>query len=283
MLSETELRALKKLSTTTSRVVGDSTLALPSNVKLSKGEVEKIAVTKKEMFDELAQCNLPTIELITREHTFNGDVIRFAAWLFLMNGQKLMIANNVAVRMGMQYATNLAGNNVKITYVTSNNVVKLGHIAAGVLANPYSNKGSGLFITYEHNLISNQIETGKVCVLFITSLSTTASSTNSFAYSACSVPIEDWDFNMVKLTAETSCASLTAMTNLVNSLVPGERTRPVGLYVDIPGVTVTTSASSGSLPLTTIPAVTPLIFSAYTKQVEEVGVINTLYALSYLP
>nr|APO40689.1 VP9 [Banna virus] len=283
MLSETELRALKKLSTTTSRVVGTSTLALPSNVKLSKGEVEMIAVTKKEMFDELAQCNLPTIELITREHTFNGDTIRFAAWLFLMNGQKLMVANNVVVRMGMQYATNLAGNNVKITYVTSNNVVKLGYITAGVLAAPYSGKGGGLFITYEQNLITNTVETGKVCVLFITSLSTTASSPNSFAYSWCNVPIENWDFNMIKITAETSCASLTAMTNLVNTLVPGDRVRPVGLYVDIPGVTVTTSASVGALPITTIPATTPLVFSAYTKQVEEIGVINTLYALSYLP
>ncbi|AAC72043.1 Vp9 [Banna virus] len=283
MLSETELRALKKLSTTTTRVVGDSTLALPSNVKLSKGEVEKIAVTKKEMFDELAQCNLPTIELITREHTFNGDAIRFAAWLFLMNGQKLMTANNVVVRMGMQYSTNLAGNNVEINYVTSNSVVKLGHIPAGVLAAPYSGKGSGLFITYEQNLITNTVETGKVCVLFITSLSTTASAVNSFAYSYCNVPVESWDFNMIKLTAETSCASLTAMTNLVNTLVPDDRVRPVGLYVDIPGVTVTTSASLGSLPITTIPATTPLIFSAYTKQVEEVGVVNTLYALSYLP
>nr|WPS64237.1 VP9 [Banna virus] len=283
MLSETELRALKKLSTTTTRVVGDSTLALPSNVKLSKGEVEKIAVTKKEMFDKLAQCNLPTIELITREHTFNGDAIRFAAWAFLMNGQKLMTANNVVVRMGMQYSTNLAGNNVKITHVTSNNVVKLGYIAAGVLAAPYSNKGSGLFITYEQNLITNTIETGKVCVLFVTSLSTTASSTNSFAYSWCNVPIENWDFNMIKLTAETSCDSLTEMTNRINTLVLGDRVRPVGLYVDIPGVTVTTSASLVTLPITTIQATTPLIFSAYIKQVEEVGIINTLYALSYSP
>nr|APO40690.1 VP9 [Banna virus]APO40691.1 VP9 [Banna virus]APO40692.1 VP9 [Banna virus]APO40693.1 VP9 [Banna virus]APO40694.1 VP9 [Banna virus] len=283
MLSETELRALKKLSTTTTRVVGDSTLALPSNVKLSKGEVEKIAVTKKEMFDKLAQCNLPTVELITREHTFNGDVIRFAAWAFLMNGQKLMTANNVVVRMGMQYSTNLAGNNVKITHVTSNNVVKLGYIAAGVLAAPYSNKGSGLFITYEQNLITNTIETGKVCVLFVTSLSTTASSTNSFAYSWCNVPIENWDFNMIKLTAETSCDSLTEMTNRINTLVLGDRVRPVGLYVDIPGVTVTTSASLVTLPITTIQATTPLIFSAYIKQVEEVGIINTLYSLSYSP
>nr|APO40698.1 VP9 [Banna virus] len=283
MVSETELRALKKLSTTTTRVVGDSTLALPSNVKLSKGEVEKIAVTKKEMFDELAQCNLPTVELITREHTFNGDVIRFAAWAFLMNGQKLMTANNVVVRMGMQYSTNLAGNNVKITYVTSNNVVKLGYIAAGVLAAPYSNKGSGLFITHEQNLITNTIETGKVCVLFVTSLSTTASSTNSFAYSWCNVPIENWDFNMIKLTAETSCDSLTEMTNRINTLVLGDRVRPVGLYVNIPGVTVTTSASLVTLPITTIPATTPLIFSAYIKQVEEVGIINTLYSLSYSP
>nr|APO40696.1 VP9 [Banna virus] len=283
MVSEAELRALKKLSTTTTRVVGDSTLALPSNVKLSKGEVEKIAVTKKEMFDKLAQCNLPTVELITREHTFNGDVIRFAAWAFLMNGQKLMTANNVVVRMGMQYSTNLAGNNVKITHVTSNNVVKLGYIAAGVLAAPYSNKGSGLFITYEQNLITNTIETGKVCVLFVTSLSTTASSTNSFAYSWCNVPIENWDFNMIKLTAETSCDSLTEMTNRINTLVLGDRVRPVGLYVDIPGVTVTTSASLVTLPITTIQATTPLIFSAYIKQVEEVGIINTLYSLSYSP
>nr|ACA03544.1 Vp9 [Banna virus] len=283
MLSETELRALKKLSTTTTRVVGDSTLALPSNVKLSKGEVEKISVTKKEMFDKLAQCNLPTVELITREHTFNGDVIRFVAWAFLMSGQKLMTANNVVVRMGMQYSTNLAGNNVKITNVASNNVVKLGYITAGVLAAPYSNKGSGLFITYEQNLITNTIETGKVCVLFVTSLSTTASSTNSFAYSWCNVPIEKWDFNMIKLTAETSCDSLTEMTNRINTLVLGDRVRPVGLHVDIPGVTVTTSASLATLPITTIPATTPLIFSAYIKQVEEVGIINTLYSLSYSP
>jgi len=283
MLSETELRALKKLSITTSRVVGDSTLTLPDNTKLSKGEVEKLTVTKKDIFNALAQCNLPTVELITREHTFNGDVIRYAAWSFLMYGQRLMVANNVAVRRGMSYSTNLASNSVKSTDVSVASKYKLSHIIAGVLPAPYSGKGSGLIITYELDLINLTVQTGKVCVVFFTSLSNNSSSVSSYSYSQCNVPIADWDYNQVKLTAETPCASLTAMTALINTLVVGDRVRPVGLYVNIPNVTVTTGPSSGNLPVTNIVSAATLMFSAFTKQVEDVGVLNTLYALSFDP
>nr|WPS64273.1 VP9 [Banna virus]WPS64285.1 VP9 [Banna virus]WPS64333.1 VP9 [Banna virus] len=281
MLSETELRALKKLSTTTTRVVSDATQDLPDNVKISKGEVDKITITEKKVKNKLVQCNLPKIEAITLEHTFNGDLIRSGAWLFLMNSSKLMVSYNVIVRMGMEYATNLAGNNIKIVPVLSGGIKKLGYIPAGVLQTPYSGKGAGLFITYGMNLITNTVEANKVCVAYITSLSTSQSVQNSFASSWCNVPVESWNFKSIKLTSETPCSSLTDMRNLINTLPPGDQARPVGLHVDIPGVTVTTTASVGSLPITTIAPLTQLVFSSFARQVEEIGAVNTLYALSY--
>nr|APG79126.1 Banna VP9 [Banna virus] len=281
MLSETELRALKKLSTTTTRVVSDATQDLPDNVKISKGEVDKIAVTEKKVKDKLVQCNLPKVEAITLEHTFNGDLIRSGAWMFLMNSSKIMATYNVVVRMGMDYATNLAGNNIKIVPVLYGGIKKLGYIPAGVLSVPYSGKGAGLFITYGLNLITNTVENDKVCVAYVTSLSTSQSALNSFASSWCNIPIGSWNFKSIKLTSETPCNSLTDMRNLINTLPPGDQARPVGLHVDIPGVTVTTTASVGSLPITTITPLTQLVFSSFARQVEEVGVVNTLYALSY--
>ncbi|AAC72054.1 Vp9 [Banna virus] len=279
MISDAVVRGFKRLALETERTAGEQTKELGSKVKLSKGEVEYLAVTKDELLEGLRQCNLKKVEQLNLDATFNGNLARAGAYKFIKHSMLIFMTRPIAVSNNEKYSTDVAGIPRSTTNVMVGERMIMKTVPRGT-GSPWSGQCASLIITNGISLHDSVVIPGSIYVLFQTSL-TTYNKSNSYAYSYCVIPHSKWDPKKIKLTSETSCPSLNSMQSLANSILEGDRAPVTGLYVDIEGVTVSTSNSLSTLPITNVANNYPICFEACVRYVEQVSEINLLYTLAY--
>ncbi|ALR84819.1 VP9 [Mangshi virus] len=281
MISSTQLRALKKGSREISRVPGDDTINLPSNSILSKGEVEKLCSTKAE---SKALITLGSAQdAATFRAAFGGDLVRTNLFMTLMFNNILFHTNNVVARTGYPWLPNIARSMVTAWQVRPPGGIPFAYLTAGTQVSAYNARVTSLLVTYCDILHSETISPNTVYVHYQTTLTSPGASTPTYVAQYCSIPADKWNPSSVLITTQGTSRGVEDLQAVLNTIDASERGIPGGLVVNIPGVTVTTSTTQTSIPVTTVPAATRLIFASAVRNTEEYELINLLFAAGLKP
>jgi len=264
MLSSTQLRALKKGSREISRVPGDDTVNLSQSFILSKGEVEKLCLTKAENKSLITLGGVPDWhDPETFKVAFGGDLVRTNLFVTLMFNNVLFHANNVVARVEHYFLPNIARSIVTSFQVKPAGGIPFAYMFAGTQASPYTGRVTSLIVTYGDYLYSGVTISGNIYVHYQTTLTSPTATNTLYIAQWCAVPAAAWDPSKVligDLGSQPISRGREDLTAALQAIDASERGIPGGLIVDIPGMEVITEMTQATIPITTIPPTTKLIF-----------------------
>jgi len=288
MISSTQLRALKKGSREISRVPGDGTVDLPSTSILSKGEIERLCLTKAESEALITLGDYR--DAATFRTAFFGDLIRTDLFTTLMFNNILFHSNNVVARTEYPWLPNIARAMVTATQVRPVNGIPFAYLTAGTQVSAYNARVTSLIVTYGDILHAGTTNPDTVYVHYQTTLTSPGASTPTYVAQYCPIPAKDWNPSKVLITDPGNSRHIFSISrgiedlrSVLDTIDPSERGVPGGLVVDIDGTNVITSSTQTSIPVTTVPPSTKLLFASAVRNTEEYEYINLLFAAGLRP
>jgi len=195
----------------------------------------------------------------------------------------LFHTNNVVARPEYPWLPNIARSIVSATQVRLPGGKPFAYITAGTQVSSYNARVTSLIITYGDLLHSGTTAVETVYVHYQTTLTSPGATTATYVAQYCSIPAVDWDPSKVLITTQGTSRGIVDLGAVLQTIDVSERGIPGGLRVDIPGTTVTTSSTQTTIPVTTVPASTRLIFASAVRNTEEYEYINLLLAAGLKP
>ncbi|AGK29955.1 VP10 [Banna-like virus strain Balaton/2010/HUN] len=279
MLSSTQLRALKKNSREINRVPDESTKDFSGTAILNKSEIESLVVTKQDVRSLLSQSDF--VDPVVRDASFSHNLIRYSVHTALLHNGGLFQPNNVVVRHVMRWASNLARAMVPTTLIAAPGIKPLAHVDAGIQAMPFTGRLASLIITYQNRLHDGGLQPDEVYVHYQTTLTSPTAGSQMYIAQYCTIPVASWDPTLIRITSVGPTRGYSDMQLALQSIPVADRGEPGALFVDIPNIDIITSSTQTSVPVTTIPPATKLMFSAFLKHSEEYPHLNILLTTSY--